>query len=278
MCVGPAGGAGDFTRGAAGGGDGPGSASCGVTLGHMYHGAPHRRPPGVALLGRPELCCCLQFSGNYKKPRDRRPFVFQADTALPFLAPASAAKTGRFASRVPRQSRAALATDGGDAVKKQSQASGALSCLALGPPRRPGLGACAPAAHPQRWASPQTGEGPGGTERGPWPCVHVGHSPPPSWPPPRLRPRLPPQVRRARLCCGAAGELTWRVPKHCSAPPPWSMALRGPLEAQGTGPRPGEAPQEPGAGARGEVVAGARTPRQGPPRTGFFLFELFGFR
>lgn len=93
MCVGPAGGAGDFTRGAAGGGDGPGSASCGVTLGHMYHGAPHRRPPGVALLGRPEPCCCLQFSGNYKKPRDRRPFVFQADTALPFLAPASAAKT-----------------------------------------------------------------------------------------------------------------------------------------------------------------------------------------
>lgn len=93
MCVGPAGGAGDFTRGAAGGGDGPGSASCGVTLGHMYHGAPHRRPPGVALLGRPELCSCLQFSGNYKEPRDRRPFVFQADTALPFLAPASAAKT-----------------------------------------------------------------------------------------------------------------------------------------------------------------------------------------
>lgn len=134
MCVGPAGGAGDFTRGAAGGGDGPGSASCGVTLGPMYHGAPHRRPPGVALLGRPEPCCCLQFSGNYKKPRDRRPFVFQADTALPFLAPASAAKTGRLASRVPRQSRAALATDGGDAVKKQSQASGALSCLALGPP------------------------------------------------------------------------------------------------------------------------------------------------
>lgn len=93
MCVGPAGGAGDFTRGAAGGGDGPGSASCGVTLGPMYHGAPHRRPPGVALLGRPELCSCLQFSGNYKEPRDRRPFVFQADTALPFLAPASAAKT-----------------------------------------------------------------------------------------------------------------------------------------------------------------------------------------
>lgn len=269
MCVGPAGGAGDFTRGAAGGGDGPGSASCGVTLGHMYHGAPHRRPPGVALLGRPELCSCLQFSGNYKEPRDRRPFVFQADTALPFLAPASAAKTD--VSRPGFPVRAGL-------LSRPMGGRGEETEPGLGRPLLSRPGPAPPAAHPQRWASPQTGEGPGGTERGPWPCVHVGHSPPPSWPPPRLRPRLPPQVRRARLCCGAAGELTWRVPKHCSAPPPWSMALRGPLEAQGTGPRPGEAPQEPGAGARGEVVAGARTPRRGPPCTGFFLFELFGFR
>lgn len=111
VCVGPAGGAGDFTRGAAGGGDGPGSASCGVTLAHMYHGAPHRRPPGVALLGRPELCCCLQFSGNYRKPSDRRPLSSRRTRPFPFWPPPHPPP--------PRQSRAALATDGGDALKKE---------------------------------------------------------------------------------------------------------------------------------------------------------------
>lgn len=268
MCVGPAGGAGDFTRGAVGGGDGPGSASCGVTLGHMYHGAPHRRPPGVALLGRPELCSCLQFSGNYKKPRDRRPFVFQADTALPFLAPASAAKTD--VSRPGFPVRAGLLSrpmGGRGEETARPRAPSPVSPWAR-PAGRP----------PSALGQPADRGGAGRDRERPLALRPRGHSPPPSWPPPRLRPRLPPQVRRARLCCGAAGELTWRVPKHCSAPPPWSMALLGPLEAQGTGPRPGEAPQEPGAGARGEVVAGARTPRRGPPRMGFFLFELFGFR